>query len=219
MRANDAIETRPPRPASADHARLVVRLKQRRTAYLAVMSSEAVGRHMPTVVTLDDLTAMMAADEFHRYEISPEGALSITLPGYAHAIAATRLTVWLATAGVPAERIAQAVGLRIPGRGGTVGGRIPDPVVWSKPQSDAVWLPVADVLLVVEIMSPGSEGTDMITKRNEYAAAGIPQYWIVDQDPAQTVTMHRLADDHFTVHATMPLVWVLNTNPDEHNLC
>ncbi|MFY1637851.1 Uma2 family endonuclease [Solwaraspora sp. WMMB335] len=183
------------------------------------MSSEAVGRHMPTVVTLDDLTAMMAADESHRYEISPEGVLSIMPPpGYAHAIIATRLTVWLAAAGVPAERIAQAVGLRIPGRGGTVGGRIPDLVVWSKPQSDAVWLPVADVLLVVEIVSPGSEGTDMITKRNEYAAAGIPQYWIVDQDPAQTVTMHRLAGGHFTVHATMPLAWVLNTSPDEHDL-
>jgi hypothetical protein len=28
---------------------------------------------MPSVVTLDDLTAMMAADEHHRYEISPEG--------------------------------------------------------------------------------------------------------------------------------------------------
>jgi hypothetical protein len=41
------------------------------------MRSEAVGRHMPPVVTLDDLTAMMAADEHHRYEISPEGILSI----------------------------------------------------------------------------------------------------------------------------------------------
>jgi Uma2 family endonuclease len=201
-------------------SRLVVHAKQRRPAYYAVMSSEAVGRHMPTVVTLDDLTEMMAADESHRYEISPEGVLSIMPPpGYAHAIIATRLTVWLAAAGVPVDRIAQAVGLRIPGRGGAVGGRIPDLVVWSKPQSDAVWLPVADVLLVVEIMSPGSEGTDLVTKHNEYAAAGIPQYWIVDQDPAQTVTMHRLTGDRFTVHATMPLAWVLNTSPDEHNLC
>jgi Uma2 family endonuclease len=169
-------------------------------------------------VTLDDLTAMMAADEHHRYEISPEGVLSIMPPrGYADAIIATRLTVWLATAGVPADWIAQAVGLRIPGRAG-VGGRIPDLVVWSKAQADGVWLPVADVLLVVEIVSPGSEGVDTVTKRNEYAAAGIPQYWVVDQDPAQTVTVHRLNGDDYAVQATMPLAWVLNTNPAEHDL-
>jgi Uma2 family endonuclease len=96
---------------------------------------------MPAVVTLDDLTAMMAADGHHRYEISPDGVLSVMPPpGYAHAIIATRLMVWLAAAGVSADRIAQAVGLRIPGRGG-VGGRIPDLVVWSKAQADGVWLP------------------------------------------------------------------------------
>jgi Uma2 family endonuclease len=184
------------------------------------MSSEAVGRHMPTVVTLDDLTAMMAADEHHRYEISPEGVLSIMPPpGYAHAIIATRLMVWLASAGVPVDRVAQAVGLRIPGRDGAVGGRTPDLVVWSKVQIDGVWLPVADVLLVAEIVSPGSEGVDTVTKRNEYALAGIPQYWVIDQDSAQTVTMHRRDGDHYAERATMPLAWVLNTGPADYDLC
>ncbi|MFC3502207.1 Uma2 family endonuclease [Micromonospora krabiensis] len=183
------------------------------------MSSEAVGRYMPPVVTLDDLTAMMAADEHHRYEISPEGVLSIMPPpGYAHAIIATRLMVWLAQGGTPADRIAQAVGLRIPGRNGGVGGRIPDLVVWSKPQSDGVWLPVEDVLLVVEIISPGSEGVDTVTKRSEYAAAGIPQYWMIEQDQAQTVTMHHLDGGQYVVRATMPLAWVLNTRAAEHDL-
>ncbi|SBT37724.1 Uma2 family endonuclease [Micromonospora auratinigra] len=183
------------------------------------MSSEAVGRSMPPVVTLDDLTAMMAADEHHRYEVSPEGVLSIMPPpGYAHAIIATRLMVWLAQGGVPADHIAQAVGLRIPGRRGGLGGRIPDLVVWSKIQADDVWLPATDVLLVVEIVSPGSEGIDTVTKRDEYASAGIPQYWIVEQDPAQTVTMHRLGADRYGVRATMPLAWVLNTSPAEYDL-
>jgi hypothetical protein len=45
------------------------------------MSAETVGRHMPSVVTLDDLAAMIAADEHgHRYEISPEAALSVMPP-------------------------------------------------------------------------------------------------------------------------------------------
>lgn len=162
---------------------------------------------------------MMAEDEHHRYEISPEGALSIMPPpGYAHAIIATRLMVWLASAGIPVERIAQAVGLRIPGRDGGVGGRIPDLIVWAKEQADAVWLPVTDVLLVAEILSPGSEGVDTVTKRAEYAAAGIPQYWTIEQDAGQTVTMHRLDGKQYTVRATMPLAWALNTDPAEHDL-
>ena len=74
------------------------------------------------------------------------------------------------------------------------------------------------MLLVVEIVSPGSEGVDTVTKRSEYVAAGIPQYWVVDQDAAQTVTMHGLEGDHYAVRATMPLAWVLNTNPAEYDL-
>jgi hypothetical protein len=34
----------------------------------------------PTHVTLDDVASMAAADENHRYELSPEGVLSIMLP-------------------------------------------------------------------------------------------------------------------------------------------
>lgn len=37
-----------------------------------------------------------------------------------------------------------------------------------------------DVDLVVEIVSPGSVETDWVTKRAEYAAAGIPAYVVVD---------------------------------------
>ena len=38
----------------------------------------------------------------------------------------------------------------------------------------------ADVVLVAEIVSPGSRGTDFVMKLHEYAKAGIPHYWIVD---------------------------------------
>jgi Uma2 family endonuclease len=42
----------------------------------------------------------------------------------------------------------------------------------------------ADVLLVIEIVSPGSRRTDHVTKLREYAKAGIPTYWIVDTTAA-----------------------------------
>ena len=38
----------------------------------------------------------------------------------------------------------------------------------------------AEVLLVVEIVSPSSVERDLVTKRREYAAAGIPAYLVVD---------------------------------------
>jgi Uma2 family endonuclease len=45
-------------------------------------------------------------------------------------------------------------------------------------------VPAADVVLVVEIVSPGSRGTDHVMKLHEYAKAGIENYWIVDPDAA-----------------------------------
>jgi Uma2 family endonuclease len=41
----------------------------------------------------------------------------------------------------------------------------------------------ADVLLAVEIISPGSRNVDTHLKPVEYADAGIPHYWLVDLDP------------------------------------
>jgi hypothetical protein len=47
------------------------------------MGAETVGQHMPSVVTLDDLAAMIAADRYgHRCETSPEGASAHTTVSY-----------------------------------------------------------------------------------------------------------------------------------------
>ncbi|PXY19764.1 hypothetical protein BAY60_33310 [Prauserella muralis] len=52
-------------------------------------------------------------------------------------------------------------------------------------------LRASDVRLVVEIVSPGSERTDTVDKRNEYADAGIAHYWIVDiTAPVSLVACH-----------------------------
>jgi Uma2 family endonuclease len=39
------------------------------------------------------------------------------------------------------------------------------------------------VTLVVEVVSPGTRKRDRLEKPAEYAAAGIPHYWRVEQDP------------------------------------
>jgi Uma2 family endonuclease len=69
----------------------------------------------------------------------------------------------------------------------------------------------------MEIVSPGSEAIDEVTKRHEYASAGIPQYWVVDRDEAQTVTLYQLSSGGtYAEHAKMPLAWLLQTNPGDH---
>jgi len=184
------------------------------------MSAETIGRNFPPVVTLDDLAAMNEADRYgHRYELSPEGVLSVLPPSDTdHAATASRLMLWLCMAGWPAEQVLQAVGIRIPGDHGD-GGRIPDLTVLARPPSPNAWLGVDDLLLVVEIVSPTSTTMDQFTKLREYAAAGIRRYWIVDRDFAQTVTQHRLAaDGTYEVVGAAPLAWLLRTAPDDHQL-
>jgi Uma2 family endonuclease len=49
----------------------------------------------------------------------------------------------------------------------------------------------AEVLVVVELVSPSSRRTDHVIKRGEYADAGIPHYWIVDlAEPASLLACH-----------------------------
>lgn len=82
------------------------------------------------------------------------------------------------------------------GRGDQPGtSRRPDLVVVHRSavqrvRSEGGTLRASEVLLVVEILSPGSHRTDNVVKRAEYADAGIGHYWIVDLESAEGVSMH-----------------------------
>lgn len=180
------------------------------------MSAESFGAHMPATLTLDDLAVMAAADEHgHRYEMSPEGVLSVMPPaGVAHTIIASRLLAWFLAAGWAADQVLQNCGLRTALPDGT-GGRVPDLTVWSTaPSADLVWAPLGGLVLAVEIVSRGSEAIDHIIKKDEYAKAGIPRYWTVDRNEANTVTMWELASDGYVQAAPspQPLAWLLNSD-------
>lgn len=49
-----------------------------------------------------------------------------------------------------------------------------------------------DVALAVEVLSPGSRSADNVIKRAEYAAAGIPFYWILDIRSRPVLAAHEL---------------------------
>ena len=49
----------------------------------------------------------------------------------------------------------------------------------------------SEVLVVMEVLSPGSRRTDHVHKRGEYADAGIPHYWIIDTtEPVSLLACH-----------------------------
>lgn len=59
-------------------------------------------------------------------------------------------------------------------------------------EGHTVRLPAADVVLVVEIVSPGSRRMDTVMKLHEYAKAGIEHYWIVDAEAPDWFLAYRL---------------------------
>lgn len=80
--------------------------------------------------------------------------------------------------------------------------RLPDLMILSQELLEAIALKRATITpdmpspaLVVEVVSPGkvNEDRDYRYKRSEYAARGIPEYWIVDPDKAK-ITLLTLVD-------------------------
>jgi Uma2 family endonuclease len=57
-------------------------------------------------------------------------------------------------------------------------------------------IPGAELLMVAEVISPGSgsERTDRLRKVSEYASLGIPQYWIIEHTPRLSVQVLLLLD-------------------------
>jgi len=72
--------------------------------------------------------------------------------------------------------------------------RVPDVVV--VPVSlvdDRARCDASEVVAAFEVLSPGTRGTDRVTKLSEYANAGIPFYAVVDPGPPVVLACLRLA--------------------------
>jgi Uma2 family endonuclease len=62
--------------------------------------------------------------------------------------------------------------------------RYPDVgVFWQEPDLDLSRHDPADFALLIQVVSPDSVEEDRVVKPRVYAAAGIPEYWIVDRHP------------------------------------
>lgn len=60
--------------------------------------------------------------------------------------------------------------------------------------ADSGALGAADVVLAVEIVSPGSGTAGRVTKPAVYALAGIPGFWRVELDGGPSIVAHRLRE-------------------------
>jgi Uma2 family endonuclease len=142
------------------------------------------------LMTLDEWDALPEDNSAH-YELQ-EGVLVVSpKPAKKHQLAVTRLAAqvewqlpidWDAVADF--EVVVQAEGPA------TV--RAPDLVIMPADGPEGR-VAAGEVLLAVEIISPGTRKIDTHMKHFEYAEAGIPHYWVVDLDPpAPSITVYGL---------------------------
>jgi Uma2 family endonuclease len=75
--------------------------------------------------------------------------------------------------------------------------RVPDLVVLPSNFDHQGPNKASDILLAVEILSPGSIRLDTKDKPIDYAEAGIQNFWIVDPQPPVTATIYRLSGDNY----------------------
>nr|CTQ92336.1 protein of unknown function DUF820 [Kibdelosporangium sp. MJ126-NF4] len=81
--------------------------------------------------------------------------------------------------------------------------RVPDLLVFPAAvgKTNPPHIKAVDALLAVEVISPGSRRRDRVTKLNEYAEAGIPDYWIIDLDAPVSITAFQLIDGDYELNA------------------
>ena len=116
-------------------------------------------------------------------------------PTPVHQIVARRIADAIDRAGQPEWATVLDVDLRL--RDIPLLNRQPDVVVFRAETDLDRLIPVAAVLGVVEVVSPGSESTDRIMKPIEYAAAGIAHFWRLENSAGQFV-LHTFELDQAT---------------------
>ncbi|MGH3696034.1 MAG: Uma2 family endonuclease [Pseudonocardiaceae bacterium] len=127
--------------------------------------------------TVDDLDDF--PESHHRYELT-DGALTVSpSPSSLHQAVAAHLMIRLEAAAPKPLIVTQAVEIRF-GRQLT---RIPDVLVVHSEQPGRHWFAPSEVLVAIEIESPGSHLEDRATKPALYARYGIPHYWRIELEP------------------------------------
>jgi len=138
--------------------------------------------------TVDDLEAM--PDDGRRYELIGGAIVMTPAPEPVHQRVVFGLSRRIEDACPPGHEVFfSPIDFDLPG------GQRVEPDIIVVPNSSVGEKRLAGpALLVVEIVSPGSVVNDRVTKRDVYAEAGVPAYWIVDPRRGHLLAL-RLAQD------------------------
>lgn len=140
------------------------------------------------------IAAKMTFEEFLNYEDGTDNLYELEngelIPVSSESDINQRIAVFLLayflSVGIPPYRLRMKAEIAVSSK--QVNVRIPDLVIYSEElakmmtgaKRSLVQMDMPPPLLVVEVVSPNQSSRDYRYKRTEYAARGIPEYWIVD---------------------------------------
>lgn len=123
-----------------------------------------------------------------RVELLDGVMLVVPSPTLNHQNVCSRLWMWLQSHTPPQYQAVQAVGVAV-----SVNRTYEPDVLLHSAEAEVGrhYLVPTDVVLVVEVVSPGTRARDRFAKPAEYAAAGIEHYWRIEQDPMHVYAYRR----------------------------
>ncbi len=141
--------------------------------------------------TIEDVLG--APDDAPRMELRDGVMITVPTPTAGHQQIMGWLWQALRSAAPPGYTVLMAVGLMIDGSNTFE----PDVLVLNGPVEPSLhFFPATQCVLAVEIVSPSTKRRDRIEKPAQYAAARVPHYWRVEQNPT-TIYTTELFDDHY----------------------
>jgi Uma2 family endonuclease len=130
--------------------------------------------------TLDDV--LTVPDDAPRVELVDGVMFVVPSPAFGHQRIGNKLWTWLEAHRPPHVIASTALGVAV----GANNSCEPDVMVHRADIGlDRHFLMPEDLLLVIEIVSPGTRRRDRIDKPFVYAAAGIPYFWRIEQNPVR----------------------------------
>ena len=137
-------------------------------------------------------------DEAPRVELR-DGAISVVpLPTPAHQNTAALIAMWLRHHAPPGLDATFGMDLMID----SVNTYVPDATVHRADVArDRRYRRPDEVLIAIEVVSPATRRRDRFERPGGFAAAGIPHYWRVEQDPVHVYAYRLGADDHYALAA------------------
>ncbi|GIJ25862.1 hypothetical protein Vqi01_10240 [Micromonospora qiuiae] len=145
--------------------------------------------------TIEDVLAL--PDDAPRVELRDGVLVVVPSPTYAHQTISNLLWTWFRQ-NVPFDvSPATAVGVAISHRNTFE----PDVVLLKRPVvAESHYFDAEQVVLAVEVVSPGTRRRDRLEKPADYADAGIPHYWRIEQNPVH-VYAYDLVDGRYELVA------------------